>query len=132
MTSEHTVIGEDHHHRSLKDVVTHPFPHLRQKFKHSHGLYNAKVKAVHVKNKLGKFHNLINHNHRHDEEHEKETDRKRSAIAESHRFNSFAPEREGNLVKWYIDGRDYFWVGSAHGDRTVCGRGLTHLNRRSQ
>jgi phospholipase D1/2 len=61
---------------------------------------------------MGKFGNLINRNHRHDEEHEKETDRKRAAIAEGHRFESFAPERPGNNVKWYVDGRDYFWAVS--------------------
>jgi phospholipase D1/2 len=57
---------------------------------------------------VGKFQNLLNANHRHDEEHEQRTDAKRTRIAESHRFHSFAPERDGNLIKWYIDGRDYF------------------------
>lgn len=57
---------------------------------------------------MGKFENLINANHRHDEEHEQRTDAKRTKIAEHHRFQSFAPERDGNLIKWYIDGRDYF------------------------
>lgn len=75
-------------------------------------LYDAKVKAIHVKNKLGKFHNIINPNHRHDEAHEKATDEKRTQIAESHRFESFAPERDGNKIKWYVDGRDYFWAVS--------------------
>lgn len=71
-------------------------------------LYDAKVGAIHLKNKVGKFGNLINPNHRHDEEHEKLTDEKRTRIADSHRFNSFAPERDGNKIKWYVDGRDYF------------------------
>ena len=57
---------------------------------------------------MGKFKNIVNSNHRHDEEHEKATDEKRSKIAESHRFGSFAPERPGNKIKWYVDGRDYF------------------------
>lgn len=61
---------------------------------------------------MGKFKNLVNSNHRHDEEHEKETDAKRQRIAESHRFESFAPQREGNRIKWYVDGRDYFWAVS--------------------
>jgi phospholipase D1/2 len=61
---------------------------------------------------LGKFANLVNPNHRHDEEHEKETDDKRTKIRESHRFKSFAPERPGNNIKWYVDGRDYCWVGT--------------------
>lgn len=40
------------------------------------------------------------------------TDDKRSRIAESHRFESFAPERDGNKIKWYVDGRDYFYAVS--------------------
>lgn len=75
-------------------------------------LYDAKVEALHLKNKIGKLGNLFNANHRHDEEHEKETDRKRTAICDSHRFKSFFPERENNKVKWYVDGRDYFWAVS--------------------
>ena len=71
-------------------------------------LYDAKVGAIHLKNKVGKFGNIINTNHRHDEEHEKATDEKRDRIAKSHRFESFAPERPGNKIKWYVDGRDYF------------------------
>ena len=71
-----------------------------------------KKEFYHFKSKVGKFHNLINQNHRHDEEHEKQTDAKRRRIAQSHRFDSFAPEREGNKIKWYVDGRDYFWAVS--------------------
>lgn len=95
----------------------HPFNHhasdklqdIQEKLEHTR-LRDAHIKAVHVKHKVGKFTNLFNANHRHDEEHEQATDAKRSAIAENHRFNSFAPERDGNLVKWYVDGRDYFWA----------------------
>lgn len=54
----------------------------------------------------------LNPNHRHDEEHEKATDEKRTKIRDQHRFNSYFPERDGNLVKWYVDGRDYFWAVS--------------------
>lgn len=61
---------------------------------------------------MGKFMNVVNPNHRHDEEHEKETDRKRSTIAESHRFESFAPVHDGNRVKWYVDALDYLWAVS--------------------
>lgn len=61
---------------------------------------------------MGKFQNLVNSNHRHDEEHEQKTDAKRTRIGESHRFQSFAPERNGNNIKWYVDGRDYFWAVS--------------------
>jgi len=50
-------------------------------------------KASHFKHKVGKFANIVNPNHRHDEEHEKKCDDKRTRIAESHRFDSFFPER---------------------------------------
>ncbi|EGP83846.1 uncharacterized protein MYCGRDRAFT_48706, partial [Zymoseptoria tritici IPO323] len=66
----------------------------------------------HLKHRVGKFQNLVNSNHRHDEEHEQKTDAKRTRIGESHRFQSFAPERNGNNIKWYVDGRDYFWAVS--------------------
>ncbi|KAI9691964.1 MAG: hypothetical protein M1820_009642 [Bogoriella megaspora] len=89
---------------------------LREKLKET-TLYDAKIKANHMKHKLGKFHNIINPNHRHDEEHEKAADEKRTKIAESHRFESFAPEHDGNMIKWYIDGRDYFWAVSVALDR---------------
>lgn len=69
-------------------------------------------KAHHLKHRVGKFFNIVNPNHRHDEEHEQETDRKRTAISESHRFGSFAPIREGNRVKWYVDALDYLWAVS--------------------
>lgn len=101
--------GSDH--RGLKDKISHPFPELRKKLKDTQ-LYDVKVKATHAKHKVGKFANLFNANHRHDEEHEKRTDEKRSRVAQNHRFESFAPERDGNLIKWYVDGRDYFWVSS--------------------
>ncbi|KAL8846037.1 MAG: hypothetical protein Q9221_008850 [Calogaya cf. arnoldii] len=87
------------------------FAGLRDKLKGTN-LYDAKIGAIHLKNKVGKFGNLINPNHRHDEEHEKATDEKRNRIAESHRFNSFAPERDGNKIKWYVDGQDYFYAVS--------------------
>ncbi|CBX99294.1 hypothetical protein IAQ61_000572 [Plenodomus lingam] len=104
------------HQKGLKKLF-HPFNHrasekiqdLQDKLAHTK-LKEVHIKAVHAKHKVGKFTNLFNTNHRHDEEHEKATDAKREKIAENHRFNSFAPEREGNLVKWYVDGRDYFWA----------------------
>lgn len=83
---------------------------------HLHGclrckaLHDIKVRLIHFKHQLGKYKNLINPNHRHDEPHEQRVDEKRESIRESHRFSSFADIREGNHVKWYIDGRDYFWV----------------------
>lgn len=54
----------------------------------------------------------FNPEHRHDEEHEKATDEKRQKIREGHRFESYFPEHDGNLIKWYVDGRDYFWAVS--------------------
>ncbi|KAL8382230.1 hypothetical protein RB595_006152 [Gaeumannomyces hyphopodioides] len=75
-------------------------------------LHDAKVHLTHKKHQLGKFANLFNPEHRHDEEHEKACDEKRTKICDSHRFKSFFPEREGNLVKWYVDGRDYCWAVS--------------------
>lgn len=102
---------ESHNPTGLKEHLRHPFPSLRNKLKNTH-LYDLKVEATHLKNKVGKIGNLINPNHRHDEEHEKRTDEKRTKIGEGHRFQSFAPERDGNLIKWYVDGRDYFWAVS--------------------
>ncbi|KAI9839093.1 MAG: hypothetical protein M1837_002232 [Sclerophora amabilis] len=95
-------------HRSTAEKARHPFPNLREKLKDTH-LYDAKVKFVETKHHIGKIGNIFNPNHRHDEEHEQKTDEKRTKTAESHRFHSFAPEHEGNNIKWYVDGRDYFW-----------------------
>ncbi|EAU32910.1 hypothetical protein ATEG_06366 [Aspergillus terreus NIH2624] len=75
-------------------------------------LEDVREGAHHFKHKVGKFFNIVNPNHRHDEEHEQATDRKRTEIAESHRFQSFAPIREGNKVKWYVDALDYLWAVS--------------------
>lgn len=98
---------EEDEHRGFMDKMRHPFHDLEQKMKDSR-LHDMKVKATHLKHKIGKFENLFNSNHRHDEEHEQKTDAKRTNISEAHRFKSFAPERDGNLIKWYVDGRDYF------------------------
>ncbi|KAI6369763.1 hypothetical protein MCOR25_004390 [Pyricularia grisea] len=75
-------------------------------------LHDAKIHLTHKKHQIGKFANIFNPAHRHDEEHEKACDEKRTKISESHRFTSFFPERDGNLIKWYVDGRDYFWAVS--------------------
>ncbi|KAI0150681.1 phospholipase D/nuclease [Xylariaceae sp. FL1272] len=96
---------------SFKDKLKHPFHDLKEKLEHTH-LHDAKVHLSHQKHKIGKFANLFNPQHRHDEEHEKACDEKRSRIQGEHRFNSFFPERDGNMVKWYVDGRDYFWAVS--------------------
>ncbi|KAF8253235.1 phospholipase D/nuclease [Wilcoxina mikolae CBS 423.85] len=78
---------------------------------HPH-LFAIKVKLIHSKHAWGKLKNVFNPNHRHDEPHEKEIDAWREEIANSHRYKSFAPETVGNDVKWYVDGRDYFWAVS--------------------
>ncbi|KAJ5786995.1 hypothetical protein N7457_001985 [Penicillium paradoxum] len=90
---------------------------FREKFEQGIGhlegsLKDTHIEATHLKNKVGKFFNIINPNHRHDEEHEQATDRKRSEIADSHRFKSFAPIHDGNRVKWYVDAMDYMWAVS--------------------
>ncbi|CZT42378.1 related to phospholipase D [Rhynchosporium secalis] len=95
MTSAAPQDGGSSSKEHLKDKLKHPFNDMREKFRDS-SLYDLK----------------INPNHRHDEEHEKATDDKRTRIAESHRFGSFAPERPGNNIKWYVDGRDYYWAVS--------------------
>lgn len=46
----------------------------------------------------------LNPNHRHDEDHEKAVDAKIEKIRDGHRFRSFAGERDGNTVKWHVDG----------------------------
>jgi len=79
---------------------------------HQHHHIPFRGKMLNLKHKIGKFSNILNPNHRHDEEHEHKTDEKRAQISEGHRFGSFAPERDGNKVKWYVDGRDYFYAVS--------------------
>lgn len=94
-------------HHGLQGFVDH----LKDKL-HDTKLYDVKVAVSHKKHQIGKFGNLFNKDHRHDEEHEVRCDEKRTQICDSHRFRSYFPERDGNLVKWYIDGRDYFWAVS--------------------
>ncbi|KAF7556371.1 hypothetical protein G7046_g6307 [Stylonectria norvegica] len=84
---------------------------LKEKL-HNTKLHDAKIGLIHQKQKIGKLGNLFNRNHRHDEEHEQATDEKRTKTCEGNRFDSFFPERDGNLIKWYVDGRDYFWAVS--------------------
>ncbi|KAF7980984.1 hypothetical protein HWV62_35794 [Athelia sp. TMB] len=47
---------------------------------------------------------------RHDEPEEKLRDQIRQEINHSHRFDSFADERDNNFVKWHIDGHDYMYA----------------------
>ncbi|KAI0869034.1 phospholipase D/nuclease [Hypoxylon argillaceum] len=98
-------------HSSLADKLKHPFHELKDKFKDTH-LHDVKVGLNHKKHQIGKFGNLFNPQHRHDEAHEQACDDKRTRIAAEHRFQSYFPERDNNLIKWYVDGRDYFWAVS--------------------
>ena len=112
--SEGGLDGQSEGHKSFKDKLHG----VREKL-HDTKLHDAKIKAVHWKHHIGKLENLVNTNHRHDEEHEQRTDRKRTLIAEGHRFQSFAPERDGNRIKWYVDGRDYFYAVSVALERAM-------------
>ncbi|KAF8129820.1 hypothetical protein EV363DRAFT_1399636 [Boletus edulis] len=49
---------------------------------------------------------------RHDTPEEKVNDEIRARINASHRFESFAGQRQENAIKWHIDGHDYFWAVS--------------------
>ncbi|KAI1413844.1 phospholipase D/nuclease [Hypoxylon sp. FL1857] len=112
MAGSHEHNGE---HPDLTDKFKHPFHELKEKLKDTHlheELHDVKINLIHKKHKFGKLANLFNPAHRHDEEHEKACDEKRNRISEQHRFNSYFPERDGNLIKWYVDGRDYFWAVS--------------------
>ncbi|TFK72278.1 phospholipase D [Pluteus cervinus] len=53
---------------------------------------------------------ILNPNRRHDEPEEQAQDALRQQIRDGHRHTSFAPDREGNTVKWHIDGHDYMWA----------------------
>ncbi|KAI0198117.1 phospholipase D/nuclease [Astrocystis sublimbata] len=98
-------------HSSFSDKLKSPFQELKEKLDGTH-LQDVKVHLNHKKHQIGKFKNLFNPQHRHDEEHEIRCDEKRTAIGESHRFQSYFPEHDGNQIKWYVDGRDYFWAVS--------------------
>ncbi|KAI2472482.1 phospholipase D/nuclease [Annulohypoxylon bovei var. microspora] len=110
MSGSHENNGQ-HGHSDFVDKLKHPFQDLKEKLKDTH-LHDAKISLIHKKHKLGKLANLFNPEHRHDEEHEKACDDKRNKISENHRFSSYFPEHDGNLIKWYVDGRDYFWAVS--------------------
>ncbi|KXX82091.1 Phospholipase D1 [Madurella mycetomatis] len=106
---------EDKHHdggHGIGEKLKLPIREAKEKLHNSSHLHDAKVHLIHQKHKIGKFANLFNPQHRHDEAHEKACDDKRDRISESHRFRSYFPERDGNMVKWYVDGRDYFWAVS--------------------
>ncbi|EON97584.1 putative phospholipase d p1 protein [Phaeoacremonium minimum UCRPA7] len=119
MSKPDTEVGK-HGHHSLGHKLAHPFHEMKEKFEdaleETH-LKDLKVSLIHKKHKIGKFANLFNPQHRHDEEHEKACDDKRTKIGEEHRFQSYFPERDGNMIKWYVDGLDYFWAVSEALDR---------------
>ncbi|KAJ8132915.1 hypothetical protein O1611_g711 [Lasiodiplodia mahajangana] len=108
MAESHAQNGD---HTNLADKLKQPFHELKDKLNNTH-LHDVKVRLDHKKHQIGKFGNLFNPQHRHDEAHEKACDDKRNKIAEGHRFQSYFPERDGNIIKWYVDGRDYFWAVS--------------------
>ncbi|KAI5861564.1 phospholipase D/nuclease [Durotheca rogersii] len=107
MSPSHSSSGHFHFAHKLK----HSLHDLKEKLEDTH-LHDAKASLINTKHKIGKFANIFNPEHRHDEEHEKACDEKRNNISERHRFNSYFPEHDGNLIKWYVDGRDYFWAVS--------------------
>ncbi|WWC93003.1 uncharacterized protein L201_007967 [Kwoniella dendrophila CBS 6074] len=94
----------DHHNSSKRPHPTSkPFSKLRSKVDHLQSDLSRLGIAIST---------TINPNHRHDEEWEKEVDAKIEAIRDGHRFRSFSGERDGNVVKWHVDGHDYFWAMS--------------------
>ncbi len=75
--------------------TSHPFSKFRSKIDHLASDISRLGTAVST---------TLNPNHRHDEAQEKEVDAKLEAIRDGHRFRSFAGERNGNVVKWHVDG----------------------------
>ncbi|OAX38224.1 phospholipase D/nuclease [Rhizopogon vinicolor AM-OR11-026] len=53
---------------------------------------------------------LVNPDRRHDNPEERLDDEIRTQINDSHRFQSFADQREDNCIKWHIDGHDYMYA----------------------
>ncbi|KAJ9118196.1 hypothetical protein QFC22_004100 [Naganishia vaughanmartiniae] len=83
---------------------------------HRPGHVSLRGQIGHLRDKLEdvaiSVYTTYNSRHRHDEAHEQELDAKLEAIRDQHRFRSFAPVRSGNVVKFHIDGKDYFWAMS--------------------
>lgn len=73
----------------------HPLAKLRTRFDHL-GPDLARLRIA--------VSTTLNPNHRHDEPWEKEVDAKLEKIRDTHRFRSFAGERDGNVAKWHVDG----------------------------
>ena len=85
----------------VSDAGKHPNPT-------AHPFSKFRSKVDHLASDLSRLGTSIsttlNPNHRHDEAWEKEVDAKIEAIRDAHRFRSFAGERDGNIVKWHVDG----------------------------
>jgi phospholipase D1/2 len=86
---------------------SHPFSKFRSKIDHLATDISRLGVAVST---------TLNPNHRHDEAWEKEVDAKIEAIRDGHRFRSFAGERDGNMVKWHVDGHGELQRGSEGGE----------------
>lgn len=71
-------------------------------------LHHLRVEAHDVISNLSNLKHKFTHSHTH-ESHE-------TCSAGTHdtgnRFDSFAPKRDGNAIKWYVDGCSYFWAVS--------------------
>ena len=83
--------------------TAHPFSKLRSKFDHLASDMSRLGVAVTT---------TLNPNHRHDEAWEQAVDAKLQAIRDAHRFRSFAGERDGNIVKWHVDGHGQYRLAS--------------------
>ena len=77
------------------DPTAHPFSKFRSRIDHLASDVSRLGVAVTT---------TFNPNHRHDEAWEQAVDAKLQAIRDGHRFRSFAGERDGNVVKWHVDG----------------------------
>lgn len=76
-------------------------------------LHSSAPTATDRLDKLGEgIKKLLNPNSRHDDPEEKIRDEKMEQVRARHRFQSFAKDRDGNHVKWYVDAHDYFYAAS--------------------
>lgn len=102
------------------DPTSHRFSRFRSKIDHLSSDLNRLGVAVKT---------TWNPNHRHDEEWEKEVDAKMEAIRDGHRYRSFAGERDGNIVKWHIDGHGQFLFRAKIKEETKCADRKTTFGR---
>ena len=89
----------------IHDAASHPNPTGKTSSK-------FRAKLDHLSSDLSRLKTAVtttlNPNHRHDEKWEQEVDAKMEALRDSHRFRSFSGERDGNIVKWHVDGHGAF------------------------